>query len=134
MELIKYSVSDYVFHVPTSIKDGVWEQAFKELGQELSPSSDVYQLEDKEYKEKLRKQQDNNQVYLSPSWSIEQISELITGDKPFNIAREFAEEDLENVGLAGIEEYEVEIKRLEASIKKKGIDEKDLRKWLKQAN
>lgn len=134
MELIKYSVSDYVFHVPTSIKDGVWEQAFKELGQELSPSSDVYPLEDKEYKEKLRKQQDNNQVYLSPSWSIEQISELITSHAPFNIAREFAEEDLENVGLAGIEGYEVEIKRLEASIKKKGIDEKDLRKWLKQAN
>ena len=59
---------------------------------------------------------------------------MITGDAPFNIARKFAEEDLDNVGLTGIEGYEVEIKRLEASIEKSGIDEKDLRKWLKQAN
>ena len=134
MELIKYSVGECVFYVPESMTDGVWKQAFEANNQTIPNQDDICELNDKEYKEKLRKQQDNNEVYLSPSWSVEQVSELITGDKPFNIAREFAEEDLKNVGLAGIGGYEVEIKRLEASIEKKGIDEKDLRKWLKQAN
>lgn len=133
MELIRYDISDCGFHVPTSMKDGVWKQAFNELGQQIPASSDVYQLEDKEYKEKLRKQQDNKQVYLSPSWSIEQISELITGDSPYHKAREFAEEDIDNAGLSGLSSYEVEILRVEESIKSKGFEDKELRKWLRVA-
>lgn len=133
MELIKYSVSKYGFHVPTSMKDGVWKQAFNELGQEIPSSSGVQKLEDKEYKYKLRKQMDDNQVYLSPSWTIEQVSELITGHNPFNIARGFAQEDLENAGLNELSQYESSISTIEAYIKKHGFDDKDLRKWLRVA-
>ena len=133
MELIKYSVSEYGFHVPTSMTDGVWKQAFQELGQdEPSPSSDVYQLEDKVYKEKLRMQQDNKQVYLSPSWSVEQVSELITGHNPFYIAKDFTEADLDNAGLGELSEYEVKINQIEQSLKKNGVESKDLKKWLKK--
>lgn len=133
MELIKYRVSECVFHVPTSIKDGVWKQAFQDLGQDVpSPSSEVYPLEDKVYKEKLRKQQDNKQVYLSSSWSVEQVSELITGHNPFNIAREFAEADLDNAGLNDLEKHEVAIRQIEQSLKKNGYESKELKKWLKK--
>lgn len=132
MELIKYSVSEYGFHVPTSMKDGVWKQAFNELGQELPSSGGVHKLEDKVYKDKLRNQQDNNQVYLSSSWTVEQVSELITGDAPFSIAVEFAKEDLENAGLGELSEYEVKINQIEQSLKKNGVESKDLKKWLKK--
>ena len=133
MELIRYSISDYTFHVPTSIKDGVWKQAFDELGQDVpSPTSDAYELEDRQYKDKLRKQQDNNQVFLSPSWTIEQVSELITGHAPFNIARGFAKEDLENAGLDELDKYEVDISIIEKSLEKNGYEAKDFKKWLKK--
>ncbi|MDJ0575189.1 MAG: hypothetical protein QNJ65_08485 [Xenococcaceae cyanobacterium MO_234.B1] len=134
MELIRYSVSEYGFHVPTSITNTIWKQAFKELGQDApSPASDAYELEDKEYKNKLRNQQDNNQVFLSPSWTVEQVSELITDDAPFHIACGFAEEDLDNLGLSKLGEYEVDISLIEQSIKNKGFEDKELRKWLRVA-
>ncbi|MEM8721442.1 MAG: hypothetical protein AAGE84_19475 [Cyanobacteria bacterium P01_G01_bin.39] len=105
MELIKYSVSKYVFHVPESMTDGVWKQAFEANNKTIPNQDDIYELEDKVYKDKLRNQQDENQVYLSASWTIEQVSELITGDVPFNIAREFAKEDLDNAGLGELGKY-----------------------------
>jgi hypothetical protein len=94
MELIKYKHSKYTFHVPESISDSVWKQAFEATKQTNPTQDDIYELEDKVYKDKLRNQQDENQVYLSTSWNVEQVKELITKDSPFHIARGFAEEDL----------------------------------------
>ncbi|MGB5711175.1 MAG: hypothetical protein WBM44_09735, partial [Waterburya sp.] len=125
MELIKYSVSKYVFHVPESITDGVWKQAFEANNKTIPNQDDIYELEDRVYKDKLRKQMDENQVYLSSSWTVEQVSELITGDAPFHIARGFAEKDLENAGLGELDEYEIEISRIEQSLNKEGYEAKE---------
>ena len=71
MELIKYKHSKYIFHVPESIIDGVWKQAFEANNTAIPNQDDIYELEDKEYREKLRKQQDENQVFLSTSWTVD---------------------------------------------------------------
>ena len=133
MELIKYKQSKYTFHVPESISDSVWKQAFGATKQTIPTQDDIYEIEDKVYKDKLRNQQDENQVYLSTSWNVEQVKELITKDSPFHTAREFAEEDLNNAGLGELGKYEVEISSIEQFIKSKGFEDKDLRKWLRVA-